>query len=1073
VSGQTWKILIIADHAWLRSELRSLLERDPERRYACVEAETGVAGVHPLTAEATMPDCVLLAHEPPGLDALEVLATLRAKRPVPPCPVVILARTPTDERELRSRALRAGAMECLARSSLDARALTRAIEDAIDRFAPHRTTREGSPYAESSRAQLDAVINAMADGVVIFDMAGNVVLLNEAEARINGFASVEEMKRDLAFFADVYELSSDDGRLLPVEEWPVSRVLRGETLTYWPLRARRRDTGQAWHIDFSGAPVRDETGRQVLAIIITRDITTQVRAEEALRASQQRYRTLFESIDEGFCIVQMLFDAHDQPIDYRFLETNAAFESHTGLVNAVGRTVRELVPQLDASWFTLYGNVALTGEATRIENHAPAMNRWFEVHASRAGEPENRQVAIVFKNITERKRTEQALRESEARAHQAAARAEAESHLLDAVLEAAPAGIIVADASGQLVRMNPANARLWGAAPLSKGVDEYREWKGWWADGSERHGRRLEPREWAMARALRGEIVPGDIVEIEPFDAPGTRRTMLNSAAPVKDAAGRILGGVVAQMDITARVEAEAAVRRSEERYRLVSHATNDVIWDWELATNRLDWNEAVLTHFGCTREELGPTIDGWYSRIHPEDRDRVVSGIHAAIDGSQESWIDEYRFRRSDGSYAAMLDRGYISRDASGKAVRMIGSMMDLTERHRAEAALRESKERFEALADNISQLAWMADETGSIFWYNQRWFDYTGTTLDEMKGWGWRKVHHPEHMERVVERFSHHIAEGKVWEDTFPLRGKTGEYRWFLSRARPIRDDSGQVRRWFGTNTDITAQLEVEAQLKDALRARDEFLSIASHELRTPLTSLKLQFQMTQRRIGRGDPSAHAPEHVLKLVQQSNHQLARLGRLINDMLDIARIQTGRLVIEPSPVDAVELTREVVEHLGPHLAEAGAFVTLEAPERLEARWDRFRIEQVLANLLTNAMRYGDRKPVTVRLRSHEGRVLLSVTDQGIGIPKEHQQRVFNRFERAISANDVSGLGLGLFITRQIVEAHGGRIWLESEGPGHGTTFFVELPAFPDFDSPRPGTDYVMTLPATWSALSR
>jgi PAS domain S-box-containing protein len=532
---------------------------------------------------------------------------------------------------------------------------------------------------------------------------------------------------------------------------------------------------------------------------------------------------------------------------------------------------------------------------------------------------------------------------------------------------------------------------------------------------------------------------------------------MLNSAAPVRDAEGRILGAVVAQMDITSRVEAEAAVRRNEERHRLISRATNDVIWDWDLQTNRVGWNEAVREHFGCTPEELGPTAEGWSSRIHPEDRERVMASVHAAIDGSQESWTGEYRFRRSDGAYATFLDRGYIGRDASGKAVRMIGSMLDLTERHQAEAALRESKERFEALADNMSQLAWMGDETGALFWYNQRWFDYTGTTFEEMQGWGWRKVHHPDHLERVVERFKQAITKGTVWEDTFPLRSKTGEYRWFLSRAHPIRDDTGQVRRWFGTNTDITEQLDAEEQLKEALRARDEFLSIASHELRTPLTSLKLQLQVTQRRIARGDPGAYAPDWVGKLVEQSNRQLARLARLVNDMLDIARIRTGRLVIEPSVVDAVALTREVLERLGPHLAEAGTPATLEAPEKLVAEWDHFRIEQVVMNLLTNAMRYGDHKPVAVRLRSHEGRILLSVQDQGLGIAKEHQERIFNRFERAISANDVSGLGLGLFISRQIVEAHGGRIWVESDGPGRGATFFVELPAFPDFNPLKPG----------------
>jgi PAS domain S-box-containing protein len=594
--------------------------------------------------------------------------------------------------------------------------------------------------------------------------------------------------------------------------------------------------------------------------------------------------------------------------------------------------------------------------------------------------------------------------------------------------------------------MNPANERLWGSPPLSSSVDEYREWKGWWADGSERHGRRLEAQEWAMARALRGEVAPGDIVEIEPFDAPGTRRTMLNSGAPVRDASGRILGAVVAQMDITARVQAEAAVRKNEERHRLVSRATNDVIWDWDLQTNRVEWNEAAVAHFGLSPEELGPTIEGWISRIHPEDHDRVVSGIHAAIDGGRDSWMDEYRFRRRDGSYATFLDRGHIGRDASGQALRMIGSMLDLTERHRTEAALRESKERFEALADNISQLAWMADETGAIFWYNRRWFDYTGTTFEEMKGWGWRKVHHPDHLQRVVERFQRHLAAGEPWEDTFPLRSRTGEYRWFLSRARPIRDDTGRVRRWFGTNTDVTEQREAEARLKEALRARDEFLSIASHELRTPLTSLKLQMQMTQRRIARGGPDAYSPEWVDRLVEQSNRQIDRLARLVDDMLDIARIQTGRLVIEPAPVDAVELVRDVLERLGPHLAEAGTPASLAAPEALEAEWDRFRVEQVVTNLLTNAMRYGGHKPVVVTLQARDGHIRLSVRDQGLGVPKESQERIFNRFERAISANDVSGLGLGLFISRQIVEAHGGRIWVESDGPGHGATFHVELP---------------------------
>lgn len=143
------------------------------------------------------------------------------------------------------------------------------------------------------------------------------------------------------------------------------------------------------------------------------------------------------------------------------------------------------------------------------------------------------------------------------------------------------------------------------------------------------------------------------------------------------------------------------------------------------------------------------------------------------------------------------------------------------LTERTEVEKALQVSEERFHLLADNISQFAWMTDKTGEIFWYNRRWFEFTGTTLEAMKGWGWQSVHHPDHVERVVEKFRHALEVGEAWEDTFPLRGKEGLYHWFLSRAMPVRDRTGQIVYWFGTNTDITEQRDAQSQI-EALNAR-----------------------------------------------------------------------------------------------------------------------------------------------------------------------------------------------------------------------------------------------------------
>jgi len=176
------------------------------------------------------------------------------------------------------------------------------------------------------------------------------------------------------------------------------------------------------------------------------------------------------------------------------------------------------------------------------------------------------------------------------------------------------------------------------------------------------------------------------------------------------------------------------------------------------------------------------------------------------------------------------------------------------LSDRTQAEAELRKSEARFRTLADNMSQFAWMTDPNGWIFWYNHRWFEYTGITLEEMQGWGWQQVHHPDHIDRVVEHFRHCIETGETWEDTFPLRGKDGNYRWFLSRAIPIKDEAGSIVHWFGTNTDISDRKQIEAEREQLLqqeqaareaaeqanRMKDEFLAVVSHELRTPLNPI-----------------------------------------------------------------------------------------------------------------------------------------------------------------------------------------------------------------------------------------
>ena len=232
---------------------------------------------------------------------------------------------------------------------------------------------------------------------------------------------------------------------------------------------------------------------------------------------------------------------------------------------------------------------------------------------------------------------------------------------------------------------------------------------------------------------------------------------------------------------------------------------------------------------------------------------------------------------------------------------------------------------------------------------------------------------------------------------------------------------------------------------ELEHAVRMRDDFMSIVSHEVRTPLNGLILETQLRKLHLAKENAAAFTMEKLHGMVERDERQIQSLIRLIEDMLDVSRIRTGKLSIRPGPFDLSELVSNLIEGFAAQLAAAQSTLTLYADEPVIGVWDEFRIEQVVANLLTNAMRYGARKPIEVKVYSQDGRAHVDVRDQGIGISAENQKRIFQQFERVSSNHAIAGLGLGLFISEQIVAAHGGQITVQST-EGEGSLFRVSLP---------------------------
>jgi len=490
--------------------------------------------------------------------------------------------------------------------------------------------------------------------------------------------------------------------------------------------------------------------------------------------------------------------------------------------------------------------------------------------------------------------------------------------------------------------------------------------------------------------------------------------------------------------DVTEHRRAEEALRESEARFRTMADVSPVIIWVTDVSGNIEFINQAYRTFCGVTDEDV--QHDRWQLVVHPQDAEKYVGEFFRCI-RERKSFSAQCRIRRADGVWRWIASYGAVRFSAAGDFLGHVGSSPDITDLMEVQQALLESEERFRTLADNISQLVWMAHPDGHVHWFNQRWYEFTGTTLAQMQGRGWHKVCHPGHLNRVMTHFDHCLEHATAWEDTFPLRAASGEYRWFLSRALPLRDDAGNIVRWFGTNTDITAQLETEKELRRANQDLEQFAYSASHDLQEPLRNVAIYSQLLQKQYGtkvEGQASLFL-DHIVNGAH-------RLATLVNDLLAYTRAGAD----DDQPVE-VTSGETVLDHVLTNLAQ-----TIKATHAV-VTWDplppvyirAIHLELLLQNLISNSLKYRkENEPpvvhVTAELQDAFWR--FSVSDNGIGIAPQYCEKVFGVFKRLHSSDrKYSGTGIGLAICQRIIERYGGSIWVESE-LGLGSVFRFTIP---------------------------
>ena len=502
---------------------------------------------------------------------------------------------------------------------------------------------------------------------------------------------------------------------------------------------------------------------------------------------------------------------------------------------------------------------------------------------------------------------------------------------------------------------------------------------------------------------------------------------------------------------LRARADQELEERKRSEAaaYQLAAivESSDDAIIGKDLDGKIRSWNAAAERIFGYTaREMVGQSVTLLIPRDRQTEERRILQTLRR---GERIEHYETVR-RRKDGAFIDVSLTVSPIKDAQGQIIGVSKIARDITERKRVEAALRRSETLFRKLADSMPQIVWAARPDGHIDYYNMRWYEYTGFSEGREQE-NWKSILHPDDAQHSVAEYRRCIYDERPYQIEHRFKDwRTGDYRWFLSRALPVRDESGRVIRWFGTCTDIEDQKQAEEKLekvvatrtlslREAIAQMEEFSYTASHDLRAPLRAMQVYTEALMQ-----DFSASLPAEASRYLERIAESAIRLDKMILDVLTFSRIARADLRLQRVPLD--KLVRQIVEQYPGMQAPWAEISIAPLPDVLAHEPS---LTQAVSNLLTNAVKFVPPKlkpEVRVWSEQRNSHVRLWIADNGIGVAPQYQHRLFNLFERIHPDLKHEGTGVGLAIVRKAVERMGGRTGMESDG-ANGSRFWIEISA--------------------------